>query len=464
MRPVGGKKSLLLFVHGIGGGSKTWGAFSELIAADHGLDQFDVDFFEYPAGVWSWRPNKRSASVQLVAEGLHTAIENHYANYDSIVLVAHSLGGLVVRKYLVDRVLEMTGKGGKARRVRVSKALLYAVPNNGAGLANLAKSISRFQRQLKQLCPNAEFLEHLNSMWRRLQVGDRFDIQYVVAARDAVVDVESARGLPGLDREVAVIVDRDHRSCVKPSSDKDLAYEILRGFVLEATPRKAAPPVANRLEVVGFDLDGTLLRGMTFSWTEVWGLLKYSKAVSQYGMRQFLTDKWSYQQWCEWAIEKFRDEGLKRSSIQGLAANVTVTNNLRPALERLRKAGFRLVLISGGIDVLLEATIPDAEELFDNIFINRLEFDDDDVISAVKATPYDFEGKVGALELAAGEAGCTIDEAVFVGDGFNDASVSKRAGLSIAYPPSHFEQSAIATYSIQDDDLMQVADLILNQV
>ena len=59
------------------------------------------------------------------------------------------------------------------------------------------------------------------------------------------------------------------------------------------------------------------------------------------------------------------------------------------------------------------------------------------------------------------EQRCTMDECVFVGEGFNDSDVIKKAGFSIAYPPRVFESAAAADLQIEQDDLMQVVEAVI---
>ena len=105
--------------------------------------------------------------------------------------------------------------------------------------------------------------------------------------------------------------------------------------------------------------------------------------------------------------------------------------------------------------------IPNADELFDDIYINRLKFDDAGVVAGVEATPYDFEGKAVALEKMCADRGLLVEQAVFVGDGFNDAHVGAKAGLSIAYPPRDYETEAAAHVLIKEDDLMRVVEAVM---
>ena len=57
----------------------------------------------------------------------------------------------------------------QGRDLRVDKLLLFAVPNNGSGLAGVARYISWQHNQLTQLCRDAEFIEELNTEWARLR-------------------------------------------------------------------------------------------------------------------------------------------------------------------------------------------------------------------------------------------------------------------------------------------------------
>ena len=220
------------------------------------------------------------------------------------------------------------------------------------------------------------------------------------------------------------------------------------------------PSQVSGYKVIGFDLDGTLLRGLEFSWTLVWDYLRFPEAVRKAGMHRYLTRETTYQEWCEWACGQFREKGLKRSDFVEIAAPLTVTNNLREVITTLKADGFVVGLISGGIDVLLHEKIPDADELFDYVFINRLLFDSEGVIDGVKVTPYDFEGKAVALEKMCTDNGFTLNNAVFVGEGFNDQDVASRAALSIAYPPVAQGMRETASIQIEEDDLR----LILSHV
>ena len=153
-------EALLLFIHGLGGvAERTWGHFPALIRADRDLaTHFETAFYSYPTAILRLPFFAHAPRIQDLAAGLKNQINNRYASWKDIVLICHSLGGLVARKYLLDEV-----RIGNI--LRVSKIVLLAVPNNGAGLAEIAQYISWRNLQLKQLCRGADIIEVVNEDW-----------------------------------------------------------------------------------------------------------------------------------------------------------------------------------------------------------------------------------------------------------------------------------------------------------
>jgi hypothetical protein len=226
------KQKLILFVHGLGGtGEGTWHlpnrpGFFELIRQDETLSsQYDVEFYQYPTTLFPWPFFSTAPKIQHLAAGLKTQIDNKYAAYSSIVLVCHSLGGLIARQYLIEEVRNQ-------RPLKISKLLLYAVPNNGAGLASVATHISWTHNQLAQLSRDSDLIEFLNRDWRQLKMNDLLRIKYIVAGLDQAVDRPSAESFWG-NPNVEEIIDKGHIAVVKPENPTDLAFVILKNFLDE---------------------------------------------------------------------------------------------------------------------------------------------------------------------------------------------------------------------------------------
>lgn len=219
-------KSLLLFIHGLGGDpSGTWGVFQDLLQKDGELKKHSVGHFTYPTHLYRLPFTRRYPRVQTLADALATQIDLRYSDHRDITLVCHSLGGLIGKQYLIRQI-------ESGARLRVKRMLLYAVPSNGAALASVANLISWRHGQLAQLCRDSDLIRHVSEAWIRCKVHERVNVCYIVGALDNVVDEMSARESWGNDK-VFLIADRGHRDIVKPKSIDDLPYVVLKKFLAQ---------------------------------------------------------------------------------------------------------------------------------------------------------------------------------------------------------------------------------------
>jgi HAD superfamily phosphoserine phosphatase-like hydrolase len=239
-------------------------------------------------------------------------------------------------------------------------------------------------------------------------------------------------------------------------------------------PKPTIPPTSSGIRLVAFDLDGTLIKGIRHSWTLAWKVLKVGNKKQKDRKRKFQNRKLSYLEWCRLDCKDFIKYGLKKSHFHEIVEhyNCVLTKNARSAIEKLRDHGVKTAIISGGIDTLLYALLPDADNLFDEILINRFLYKDDGTLHTISATEYDWDytkvgvvGKKRGLERICEKYNISIKNAAFVGDDLNDFEVMKGAGVRIFYcsdnrefPDEHLP--AGITF-IPENDLMKVAERIL---
>jgi len=159
-------------------------------------------------------------------------MERRYAEAERVVLVCHSLGGLIARRYLLD---EYEHKGSV--NSRVTDLLLYGTPNNASNLKKVARYLSWFHPQLRRLCRDSDFLLDLNHDWDTLGIQERIRVLAIVGGKDDAVGEESARELWG-DVSVKVVTSASHVDLVKPTGSEDLRYRVLKNAL-----RTAAMPV-----------------------------------------------------------------------------------------------------------------------------------------------------------------------------------------------------------------------------
>ena len=217
--------NMLLFIHGLGSNPRaTWERFRELLSRDAVFAKtWRVETFAFPTRRLGFPLISRSPRLQALADGLRTEIENKYTECRRIILVGHSLGGVLARRYLVDELK-------RNAEIPIKGLVLYAVPNDGAGLARLGATLASWNVQLKQLCSNSDIIADLNRDWRQFAVGSKLPVRVVVGTSDRIVSEESARGFWDPDN-VSVVLGATHSDITRPESAEDLRYLILRRFV-----------------------------------------------------------------------------------------------------------------------------------------------------------------------------------------------------------------------------------------
>jgi stage V sporulation protein K len=217
-------KSLILFVHGIMGSSAgSWGKFPDLIRTDRELAaRFDAELDDYP-GWPKAHPLKRSGGLDVAADGLKTRIENLYHAYGDIAVIAHSQGGVIALRYILNCIQD-------DRQLPVRRLIAFVSPFSGAALAGSR----HFGEQGEDLAPASKFMFEFKKDWERLRHRIPVAIRAVVGGQDGVVAPSSAMAV---DPDYEMIHGCDHGSIVKPQSPEAESFLIAKRFLLRALPR-----------------------------------------------------------------------------------------------------------------------------------------------------------------------------------------------------------------------------------
>ena len=255
----------VIFVHGVMGDMyKTWiepesgTSFIDLIANDDELQDYDVLTFGYRTGYW------RGAPIDNAAVQLRSALTYLPRRYENIVLIAHSMGGLICMKYIVDDLQK------SSTPPPIAGLLLYGTPSTGSDLINIAKMVGfgiglkvpgvraainlflRSQRQITDLATGSEFLSRLHTEWAYRVVNGGHEkadkkmwlpVRVVTGEDDIAVKEASGQGVYGaIDWEP---ISCDHFSLVKPKSIKDKRYLAAKSFL--QISRRIDPQILDRV-------------------------------------------------------------------------------------------------------------------------------------------------------------------------------------------------------------------------
>jgi predicted esterase len=217
-----GEKTLLLFIHGLGGDRTTWGKFPTLIEQDEELSpHVEIAFYGYPTRLIRLPWSKNSSRIQDLSKGIRTEFEARFKRNSRVVIIAHSMGGLIAQKYIVEELKENLA-------LKVTDLVLFAVPVTGAPLAGWGNLFSFQHFHLRQLRKESEILESISSDWRAMSCSAKVRVVTVHGGQDKIVP----RVLDSVCRS-EFIADEDHQSIVKPASKDSTAFLIVRNLILE---------------------------------------------------------------------------------------------------------------------------------------------------------------------------------------------------------------------------------------
>ncbi|MFY1930768.1 ABC-three component system protein [Achromobacter xylosoxidans] len=225
-----GKSDLILFIHGFTGGKTTWrhprdGYFYEqLLEYSSIIDNYDIAVFEYYSRLLNLLPaansirqkftslfksiqpkSKKNISIEEISNLLSTCIRFDLDQYKNIIVIAHSMGGLVVKSYVLGELL-------RGRSCKIKMILSLAVPHLGVNFAALGALISN-NRQIEDLAPLSELCPKLNDSW--VKQAEKPIVKYFYGAHDRLVVKQSAIGTDDQEQDV-ICCDDDHLSICKP--------------------------------------------------------------------------------------------------------------------------------------------------------------------------------------------------------------------------------------------------------
>lgn len=258
-------RRLVVFVHGIDGDAK--GTFTnedtkrfwpDILRGDgDAFERADIYSYDYDSGLEAGSPG-----IDLLAADMALRLEQELdvKSYESVLFVAHSLGGIVVRKYLLDQ--HRLSNHGILSDNRVKGIYLFGTPMNGSGVASIGKRFSNSTTlwQLADASGDPDlYLSKLSIDWINEGVGSmvpshcafetRGVVKFFLWERD-VVNWSSASAL--CNSGIAGVINADHFGMVKPANAQAPAHLLVRAWynsIFQDHPMRSADAVLVTCEV-----------------------------------------------------------------------------------------------------------------------------------------------------------------------------------------------------------------------
>lgn len=165
----------VLLVHGYGCNSGYWHSMSRALSCA-GIGHYGIDL------------EPMLASIDQFVPALHQRIKEicRETGHERLVIVAHSMGGLVARAYLRDH-----GAG------RIAKVITLGTPHRGTGLARFGAGQNVREMLWTGSAENGRCSDWLDSLARREDLGLRPLFVSIFSHQDNIVSPQLSSHLPG---------------------------------------------------------------------------------------------------------------------------------------------------------------------------------------------------------------------------------------------------------------------------
>jgi hypothetical protein len=218
LRDDSSNRQLLLFIHGWNGDPQgTWRQFPDLVVSDSQYDDFNVWAIQYPTFMI-----RRNLSIGQLADFITKYMEaqsHTFDRYSKVVVIAHSMGGLVAREIAIQEAL-------RGRQPSFTKVIEVSTPHQGASPAKLTATLGISRELTADMEPGSDFLRDLETHWNALRSPP--PTFCIGSPHDEVVPSESATAYC---TDATHYAQGGHREVVKPESHTDVRYVIPMGQV-----------------------------------------------------------------------------------------------------------------------------------------------------------------------------------------------------------------------------------------
>lgn len=208
--------NLLLFVHGFSGeAADTFGIIPDLLMKDERMNGWDMKPLGYSPNVnpefgkdiWGG-----IGDIDKISNYLATSFKYKFDKYDRIAIVAHSLGGLIAQKAIVNLSEELRNK--------ISHLILIGAPNYGIEAALLTKL---WHNKYQQLSSTGDFIVSLRKDWETIFKNKYpFKLKVAAATDDEYVNIASNFG--SFPEGYCETIAGNHLSMVKPTDEFNDCY------------------------------------------------------------------------------------------------------------------------------------------------------------------------------------------------------------------------------------------------
>lgn len=214
-----------------------------------------------------------------------------------------------------------------------------------------------------------------------------------------------------------------------------------------------------KFDLICFDVDGTLIEHPQNK--VIWEVLNTrilgNDSVNKERFRMYNDGEISYDEWVMLDVSGWVAHKATRDQVLAAVSEFNLIEGARETVTELKRRGYRLAVISGTLDIMIDTLFPDHP--FEEVFTNKISFDGSGTLVSWEATPFDLHGKPVALRALAKKFKISLERSAFVGDGDNDVPLLGVAGYFVAFNPRSQELEERSDTVIKKRDLRALLEI-----
>lgn len=239
------KKNVIIFIHGFTGGIETWKnsngrSLPEMLLEEALIiENCDIGYFNYFTEIIDFKKTRMSMgiirtifgknsnyqknmSIKDLSDLLRSSIEIYCEEYENIVLIAHSMGGLISKSFILKDLTENNS-------TKVKLFLSLAVPHKGSDWANIGEKLAKNNPQIIDLKPESLFLDDVTQRWIEQKECVPKTI-YFLGQFDEIVEQKNAISYQ-VEKQYKVVCTNDHFNISKPETKEEIVYQGIKKYL-----------------------------------------------------------------------------------------------------------------------------------------------------------------------------------------------------------------------------------------
>jgi phosphoserine phosphatase len=215
-----------------------------------------------------------------------------------------------------------------------------------------------------------------------------------------------------------------------------------------------------KMKLIAFDMDGVLTKHPS-SWSYVH---EYFGVDNSHNLALYRSGKISYSSFMEEDVRLWlsKKDHISRTEMANIMNQIPLMDNLFPGLELLRKLGYVIAIVSGGLSWLSDRISEGFK--FDRIFSNSIDLDSRGNLmprGTVEVIP---EKKNVAIMKMQEEFAIRAEDTISVGDSDFDVSMFEVSRFKVAFNPRSHRIVAAADLILYSEDFLDLVERITHRI